>query len=291
MKNSKAPRKAESPAKQSSQQTITELDWFSDAILALKYHRLLLLVGHQGRGKTSFARWAANSLGCPDPLILQGNPAIEQHHFWGYERLVNGNMVWEDGFLANALKTKRWLIIEDFNAVPVDVRAVLNDLRDGRESCTNPLNKERILVPPTRSDDYGFRIIATANPESMKCNSNRSLGQALLDGFICLPEIPEIDLATIRSMLASRFPNASPGTISVAIEEWEKYRQIRGKDESSQDSHSENGSFLTFRSLEQLVGLLESGMRLSTAVEYSVIAKFRPFPDLYSAAKIKFSLE
>jgi MoxR-like ATPase len=267
---------------------VLDRPWFKDVFNILETQLLLLLVGKPGSSKTTLARHAAHELNGREPIVLQGSPEIEQQHVWGYERLLDGNMIWGDGFLPRALKEERWLVVEDFNQIPLDVRAAFLDLRDNRSTITNPLNGEVIPVPAASPHDFRFRLVCTANPESMKCLSNKMIAQSLLDGFVTIPEVPPIEVREVEQLLRLKLPHASEENIQRGISEWQKFKEIRGKKDSTEASGED---LLTYRAAEQLVQLLETGLSLEKAIEYALVSKFVIDSDLYTAAKLKLKFE
>ena len=94
---------------------LVDQPWFADAKLMLEDHRLVLFVGEPGVGKTTFAVNAAREFTGTDPEILAGSPETEQQHVFGMWTLAGDSTSFVDGPLPRALKSSRWLLVEEMN--------------------------------------------------------------------------------------------------------------------------------------------------------------------------------
>ncbi|GDY07025.1 hypothetical protein LBMAG52_05110 [Planctomycetia bacterium] len=257
---------------------IVPLPWHDDVATLLKIGKppLLLLVGDPGVGKTTYARYACVQFTSSEPLLLSGSPELEQSHIWGRWTLSGQETRFVDGPLPMALKTGRWLVIEEFSQIPLECRAALLPLRDQSE-ITNPLTGEILPIPES------FRMIATSNSESLSCRKNAGIAKVLYDGFYVL-ETCDLSDSQVTSLLRHNFPTASAGRVARVLYQWNEYREFTSKGSSGK-------SHLSYRAAEHLLRLLEHGMPEPRAVEIALINKFLPSDsDLYSAAKFKVSV-
>ncbi len=266
------------PPSRNGHAAVLELPWHADAFTLLDVGRppLVLLVGEPGCGKTTFARHAAVRATGRPPLVLSGSPEAEQSHLFGRWTLVGDETRFIDGPLPQALKSGRWLLIEEFSQIPIECRASLLPLRD-QDELTNPLNGELLPVPD------GFRLIATSNSETLTCRKNTGIARVLYDGFLVL-EVPELDDAQVGRFLRHHFPAAGQDRVARVLKLWNDYRGLTSKGVSAK-------GHLSYRAAAHLMSLLERGMDEVRAVQVALVNKFLSADqDLFSAAKLKNSI-
>lgn len=245
-------------------------------MLSVKKPRMNLWVGSPGTGKTTSANHLTMELTGQPPELLAGSPNTEPIHLWGHLELAGDRTPFRDGPLPSALKGGRWLLIEDFSLIPLEVRADLLPLRD-QEMIINPVTKEILRIPPA------FRCICTSNSESLTCRKNAGIADVLFDGFQIL-EVPELDEADVGSFLKHEFPQGKKRQLARVLKLWKEYREITCN-ESSAKSH------LSYRAAANLMALLEKGLDEVEAVQIALVNRFLPTDqDLFSAAKLKNSL-
>ena len=113
---------------------LLELPWHHLARDMIEVHRLIMLVGPPGCGKTAFSQVEARSRTAAAAEILQGTPETELSHLWGFFGITDSRTHFQDGPLPRALKTGGFFIIEEFNLVPLEARASLLGLRGQAKS-------------------------------------------------------------------------------------------------------------------------------------------------------------
>jgi len=260
--------------------------WHSVAVSLWKRFRFFLLLGDTGSGKTEWAfeqsRLANLDFG---PLVCSLSPESDRSDIWGRPQLSDGKRgtvsSFVDGPFPLALKEGLTVVVDEFGTASMDVRGTLLGCRD-KLIVTNPLNHETIEV------HKDFRMIATSNVESVRCNrsATQMIAKSLFDAFVVL-EVPRIEIDTIRTMLHREFPNAKEGNLERTIYLWDSYRTIR--DDTSDDSQS-GESFLSYRAASQLMQCLEDGVQEDQAVLSCICSKFITDDDLFRVAKLRASI-
>src|SRR5690606_30066684 len=119
--------------------------------------------GEPGVGKSFFTRHLARKLSGRDPVVIYGSPVTDVLQLFCHQTLTASETGYCDGPLPTALKQGRFLIIEEFALIPVEVRDELLALRSGETRILNKINKEWLEIPE------GFRCICVSNPENIRC--------------------------------------------------------------------------------------------------------------------------
>jgi len=134
-----------------------DMPWMKILDDALEHNDRILLVGHCGVGKTSSVeQLAARENRALRRVNLNGQTTISD--LVGQWIAKDGETVWVDGILPQAMKNGHWLILDEIDFAQPEVLAVLHPVL---EDCGYLVLQEKDgeIVRPER----GFRVVGTAN--------------------------------------------------------------------------------------------------------------------------------
>ena len=163
----------------------------------------LYVFGPTGCGKTSCIKQLAARLNYP-VFEVTGHGRLEFADLVGHLAVKEGNMVFEYGPLALAMRYGGMLLLNEIDITPPDVAAGLNSVLDGSPLCIAENGGELIIPHPM------FRFAATANTngggdETGLYQGTQRQNIAWLDRFmLCELSYPKPDVE--KSLLAKLFP-------------------------------------------------------------------------------------
>lgn len=242
-----------------------------------RVHRVFL-VGQPGAGKSAWAEAYSLERTGKAPIVIDGNPETTRDEFWGEKELRGGDSVVRCRGVAHAIREERVLVIEDLNAIPIDIRAYLLPLSDKRW-VVNPVDGEWLRIPAD------FTIIATGNRESMACRRNSSIALAVRDRFVAL-EVPDVREDELGSILRTCRPHSRSAIIARSVDLWSDFANVSDFASSDEDKWTSLG----VRSAMQYIDLVEAGLDDPTACRMAIVNKWMVDRDLHAAAKLRDDL-
>jgi nitric oxide reductase NorQ protein len=258
------------------------LPWHELARASTTVLRMTLLLGPPGSGKSAFVqRTAIDATGAP-PEEHCGSARTEEDDLWGRigleTRAGASATVFQEGPLARALRQGRWMLIEEIGLIPPQVRGTLLSLRDN-EVVHNPRNNgEAIRVHPA------FRLVATSNKEQLRCSQHTAATQAFYDR-VGLVEVPPMDEASARRVLAGRAHDIPAKQQEAAIGHWLRMRRIRT--ETKSDTPYEP----SVRAAEDVARLMNAGVPRRQALAIGLAGKYAFDAELYEAAQLRIQMD
>lgn len=142
-----------------------------------------LLIGETGTGKTSAIRTLAQENNTTlIRLNLTGQTGVDE--ILGKWIVQNGEMVWLDGMLVEAMRKGYWIVLDEINMALPEILSALHSLLDDDRSILLK-EKDGELVKPVAS----FRFFATMNPPEDYAGT-KELNRAFLSRFAVVLDIP-----------------------------------------------------------------------------------------------------
>lgn len=160
----------------------------------------VMLVGHQGCGKSEMAIWFAAKH--RRPLIMMNCPIVRETKDWfGYRDAHEGTLTWEKSDFVRACELGNAVILMDeYNRVPPHLHGTLYPLLDRRrQSYVNEIGETIYVAPGTvffATANIGHRFVGTFTLDA--ANDDR-WGSRIDVGF--LPEAVEIDIIVKKTGL------------------------------------------------------------------------------------------
>jgi len=128
------------------------------AVYALESDESLLMIGESGVGKSQMIHYLAQETNTP-LLNACGHNEITVENLLGTMTVVNGNTIWKDGILPEAMRKGYWLLLDEINSVDPGVMKVINEVLDNRKITITVAGEPRLVKA-----HKDFRFACTMNP-------------------------------------------------------------------------------------------------------------------------------
>ena len=127
-------------------------------LYALDNNESLLLIGDSGVGKSMMIHFLAQET--YTPLIAPSAHAdMTVENLLGSMTATNGNTVWKNGVIPEAMRKGYWLMIDELNSIDPGVLKVLNELLDTNKITITVAGEPRVVKA-----HKDFRLVCTMNP-------------------------------------------------------------------------------------------------------------------------------
>ena len=183
----------------------------------------LYVFGPTGCGKTSCIKQLAARLNYP-VFEVTGHGRLEFADLVGHLTVKDGNMAFEYGPLALAMRYGAILLLNEIDLTSPEIAAGLNSVLDGSPLCVAENGGEIIQPHPM------FRFVATANTngagdETGLYQGTQRQNLAWLDRFtICEVGYPTADVE--KSLLARRFPSLPEALCTTMVDYANEVRKL-----------------------------------------------------------------
>ncbi|KAF9140977.1 AAA ATPase midasin [Mortierella sp. GBA39] len=201
----------------------------------------ILIQGPTSAGKTSIIEYLAHRLGHKFVRINNHEHTDLQEYIGTYISNTEGQLVFQEGVLVEALKNGYWIVLDELNLAPSDVLEALNRLLDDNRELVIPETGEIVKPHPD------FMLFATQNPAGMY-GGRKQLSRAFRNRFLELffDDIPENELETILSQRCTMAPSYCKRLVEV-------YKKLMARRQTTRLFEQGHG-FITLRDLFRWAG-------------------------------------
>ena len=201
----------------------------------------ILIQGPTSSGKTSMIEYLANCLGHKFVRINNHEHTDLQEYIGTYISNSEGQLVFQEGVLVEALRNGYWIVLDELNLAPSDVLEALNRLLDDNRELVIPETGETVRPHPD------FMLFATQNPAGLY-GGRKQLSRAFRNRFLELffDEIPENELETILSQRCVMAPSYCKRLVEV-------YKRLMARRQTTRLFEQGHG-FITLRDLFRWAG-------------------------------------
>ncbi|KAF9110511.1 AAA ATPase midasin [Mortierella sp. AM989] len=201
----------------------------------------ILIQGPTSAGKTSMIEYLARRLGHKFVRINNHEHTDLQEYIGTYISNSEGQLVFQEGVLVEALKNGYWIVLDELNLAPSDVLEALNRLLDDNRELVIPETGEIVKPHPD------FMLFATQNPAGLY-GGRKQLSRAFRNRFLELffDEIPENELETILSRRCTMAPSYCKRLVEV-------YKKLMARRQTTRLFEQGHG-FITLRDLFRWAG-------------------------------------
>lgn len=173
----------------------------------------ILLQGPTSIGKTTMVQFLAAKTGHRCVRINNHEHTDVQEYIGGYVTGADGQLVFQDGLLVEALRHGYWIILDELNLAPSDVLEALNRLLDDNRELLIPETGEIVKPVP------GFQLFATQNPPGIY-GGRKPLSLAFRNRFIevDLTDLPSAEIEEIITKSCGIAPKFSGLLVKIMVE-------------------------------------------------------------------------
>jgi len=179
----------------------------------------VILVGRTGSGKTHLVKYIAALYGKPYIRLSFAN-GMTLEDLLGYNRIISGDTVWEDGFLPYCMKNGIIFFADEINFLDPEVAAVFNSILDDDRQLVNTLHGKEIIKP---HPDFWF--VAAMN-SGIQYAGTKDMNEALIDRFEYYMEFDYPSMSIEKKIVKSRIPDIDDRVLNVI---YEIFRQARNE--------------------------------------------------------------
>ncbi|OAQ30077.1 P-loop containing nucleoside triphosphate hydrolase protein [Linnemannia elongata AG-77] len=220
----------------------------------------ILIQGPTSAGKTSMIEYLAHRLGHKFVRINNHEHTDLQEYIGTYISNSEGQLVFQEGVLVEALKNGYWIVLDELNLAPSDVLEALNRLLDDNRELVIPETGEIVKPHPD------FMLFATQNPAGLY-GGRKQLSRAFRNRFLELffDEIPENELETILSQRCTMAPSYCKRLVEV-------YKKLMARRQTTRLFEQGHG-FITLRDLFRWAGRGANGYEELAMDGYMILAE------------------